>query len=164
MDSTAPKPRWKLKMPGAFTILFFLTVIAVMLTWVVPAGSYSKLQYTNNHLQVTSPTGSKETLPATQKTLDKLNVKIDINQFTSGAIAKPVSIPNTYQRLKQHPASLYSVFTSMVEGTMQAVDIMIFIFVLGGLIGVVKESGSFESGADGPNQKDEGARILPWSS
>ena len=43
MDSTAPKPRWKLKMPGAFTILFFLTVIAVMLTWVVPAGSYSKL-------------------------------------------------------------------------------------------------------------------------
>ena len=156
MDSTAPKPRWKLKMPGAFTILFFLTVIAVMLTWVVPAGSYSKLQYANNHLQVTSPTGSKETLPATQKTLDKLNVKIDINQFTSGAIAKPVSIPNTYQRLKQHPASLYSVFTSMVEGTMQAVDIMIFIFVLGGLIGVVKESGSFEAGLMALTKKTKG--------
>ena len=55
MDSTAApqKHRWRLKMPGAFTILFFLTVIAVMLTWVVPAGSYSKLQYANNHLQVT---------------------------------------------------------------------------------------------------------------
>lgn len=46
-------------MPGAFTILFFLTVIAVMLTWIVPAGSYSKLAYVNNHLQVTQPTGEK---------------------------------------------------------------------------------------------------------
>lgn len=89
MDSTATpqKHRWRLKMPGAFTILFFLTVIAVMLTWVVPAGSYSKLQYTNNHLQVTKPSGAKESLPATQATLDKLNVKIDIQQFKSGAIS-----------------------------------------------------------------------------
>ncbi|QLL70555.1 YfcC family protein [Lactobacillus sp. 3B(2020)] len=146
MDSTATpqKHRWRLKMPGAFTILFFLTVIAVMLTWVVPTGSYSKLQYTNNHLQVTKPSGAKESLPATQATLDKLNVKIDIQQFKSGAISKPVSIPNTYQRLKQHPASIYSIFTSMVNGTMQAVDIMIFIFVLGGtLCGIEEEAVAF---------------------
>ncbi len=158
MDSTATPQnhRWRLKMTGAFTILFFLTVIAVMLTWVVPAGSYSKLQYTNNHLQVTKPSGAKESLPATQATLDKLNVKIDIQQFKSGAISKPVSIPNTYQRLKQHPASIYSIFTSMVNGTMQAVDIMIFIFVLGGLIGVVKESGAFEAGLMALTKKTKG--------
>lgn len=150
------KKRWRLKMPGAFTILFFLTVVAVMLTWVVPAGSYAKLQYSGNKLEVTQPSGKVEKLPATQKTLDKLNVKIDIKQFTSGAISKPVSIPKTYQRLKQHPASIYSVFTSMVNGTMEAVDIMIFIFVLGGLIGVVKESGAFEAGLMALTKKTKG--------
>ena len=34
----------------------------------------------------------------------------------------------------------------MVKGTIEAVDIMVFILVLGGLIGVVQASGSFESG------------------
>ena len=32
MDSSNVKEKFKLKMPGAFTILFFLTVISVMLT------------------------------------------------------------------------------------------------------------------------------------
>lgn len=110
MDAAAKqkKKKFKLKMPGAFTILFFLTVISVMLTWCVPAGSYSKLQYTGGHLQETTSLGQKKNLPATQATLDKLHVKIDIKQFTSGAISKPVSIPNAYKRLKQHPAKLYT--------------------------------------------------------
>ena len=34
--ATPKKKKFKLKMPGAFTILFFLTVISVMLTWSFP--------------------------------------------------------------------------------------------------------------------------------
>ena len=34
----------------------------------------------------------------------------------------------------------------MVNGTIEAVDVMVFILVLGGLIGVVQTSGAFESG------------------
>lgn len=155
-----PKKKWKLKMPGAFTILFFLTVISVFLTWFVPAGSYSKLTYGHNELTVTQPSGKKTTMPATQSTLNKLNVQIDIDQFKSGAISKPVSIPRTYKRLKQHPAGFYSIFTNMVKGTMQAVDIMIFIFVLGGLIGVVKASGAFESGLESLTKNTKGKEFI----
>lgn len=162
MDAAVKKPKkkWHLKMPGAFTILFFLTVISVLLTWFVPAGSYSKLSYAHNELMVTQPSGKKTMLPATQASLKKLNVQIDIDQFKSGAISKPVSVPGTYKHLKQHPASLYSIFTSMVNGTMEAVDIMIFIFVLGGLIGVVKASGSFESGLAALTQKSKGKEFV----
>lgn len=85
-------------------------------------------------------------VPGTQQELDKMGVKIKIEQFKSGAINKPVSIPNTYERLKQHPAGPEQITSSMVEGTIEAVDIMVFILVLGGLIGVVQASGSFESG------------------
>lgn len=42
---TKKKKRFKLSMPGAFTILFILTVIAVIATWIIPAGAYSKLSY-----------------------------------------------------------------------------------------------------------------------
>lgn len=48
----------------------------------------------------------------------------------------------------------------MVNGTMQAVDIMIFIFVLGGLIGVVKASGAFESGLEALMKKSKGKEFI----
>ena len=160
-EATAEKRhRFKLKMPGAFTILFFLTVIAVMLTWIVPAGSYSKLAYVNDHLQVTQPTGEKISYPATQATLDKLHIQIDVDQFKSGAINKPISVPGTYKRLEQHPASVSDIFSSMVDGTIESVDIMIFILVLGGLIGVVKASGAFESGLAALSTKTKGKEFI----
>lgn len=156
------KKKFKLKMPGAFTILFILTVVSVILTWVIPAGSYAKLSYdSSDHcLQVVQPSGKKQLVPATQKQLDKMDVKIDIHQFTSGAINKPVSVPNTYRREKQHPAGISDVTTSMVNGTINAVDIMVFILVLGGLIGVVKASGAFESGLTALTKKTKGKEFL----
>ena len=33
------------KFPSAFSILFVILIIAVGLTWIIPAGSYSKLTY-----------------------------------------------------------------------------------------------------------------------
>lgn len=162
MSKTGKKKRFKLKMPGAFVILFILTIVAVMATWIVPAGSYSKLTYnqSNSQLVVTKPHGEVEKLPATQAELDKLGVKIKISQFKSGGITDAVSIPNTYERLKQRPASLGAVTGSMVNGTIEAVDIMVFIFVLGGLIGVVKASGAFESGLLALTKKTKGHEFL----
>ncbi|WP_416828227.1 YfcC family protein [Ectobacillus polymachus] len=157
-----PKKKFKLKMPGAFLILFVLTIVAVIATWAIPAGSYSKLSYdkSSSQLQITDPNGKVNSVPSTQEQLDKLGVKIDIKQFTSGGITKPVSIPNTYQRLEQKPAGLSAITNSMVRGTIEAVDIMVFIFVLGGLIGVVKESGAFESGLIALTKKTKGHEFL----
>ena len=48
----------------------------------------------------------------------------------------------------------------MVKGTIEAVDIMVFILVLGGLIGVVQASGSFESGLLALTQKTKGHEFM----
>ena len=99
----APKEKKKRKFsfPSAFTILFIVNIIAVICTWFVPAGQYSKLLYDadSGMLEMTSPTGEVSTLDATQEVLDELGVKISIDQFTSGAITKAVSIPGTYEGL-----------------------------------------------------------------
>ncbi|ANZ60461.1 YfcC family protein [Secundilactobacillus paracollinoides] len=162
MTGVKTKRHFKLKMPGAFVILFILTILAVAATWFIPAGSYSKLSYNkpSSELQIKKPGGQIEKVPATQHELDKLGVKINIKQFTSGGITDAISIPNTYQRLKQRPARIAAVPNSMVRGTIEAVDIMVFIFVLGGLIGVVKASGAFESGLIALTKKTKGHEFL----
>lgn len=145
-------------MPGAFTILFILTIIAVLATYIVPSGSYAKLQYDpeSSKLLLTDPSGKVSKKEASQKELDKIGVKIKVEEFTSGAISKPVSVPNTYKRLKQNPAKASDVTNSMVNGTIEAVDIMVFIMVLGGMIGVVRRSGAFESGLIALTKKTKG--------
>ncbi len=153
-----PRKKFKLDVPSAFTILFILTIVAVLATWFVPAGSYSKLKYEpdSSVLILTNPQGAVQELPAAQETLDNLGVKINVDQFTSGAIKKPISVPGTYESLEQQPKGVTDIFTSMVHGTIEAVDIMVFIFVLGGLIGVVNASGAFESGLLALTKKTKG--------
>ncbi|KHD44984.1 YfcC family protein [Streptococcus hongkongensis] len=151
-----------LRMPGAFTILFVLTIIAVIATHVIPSGSYAKLVYDSSteKLNITEPSGKVSKLEASQNSLDKIGVKINIKEFTSGAISKPISVPNTYKRLKSSPAGIGDITTSMVNGTIEAVDIMVFIMVLGGMIGVVRRSGAFESGLIALTKKTKGREFL----
>ena len=146
------------RMPGAFTILFILTIVSVIATYIVPSGSYAKLEYKPDAgaLVVTQPTGESEELEASQAQLDKMGVNISIDEFTSGAINKPISVPDTYERLPQNPAAPSDITTSMVNGTIEAVDIMVFIMILGGMISVVRRSGAFESGLLALTKKTKG--------
>ena len=142
------KKRFHLNFPSAFTILFFIMLLAIAATWVVPAGSYSKLSYNaaESVLEVTDPHGQVSQLPPTQDALNKIEINIEISQFTDGKITKPIAVPDTYERLEQSPKRLSDLTISMVQGIIEAVDIMVFIFILGGLIGVVNKTGAFNSG------------------
>jgi len=147
-----------LNFPSAFTILFFIMLLAIGATWLVPAGSYSKLSYNANEniLEVTDSRGDVSSLPPTQGSLDQINVYIALEQFTGGKITKPIAIPNTYEQLDQQPKTLMDLTISMVHGIIEAVDIMVFIFVLGGLIGVVNKTGAFNSGLLALSKKTKG--------
>lgn len=128
----------------------------------VPAGSYSKLKFdaSSSMLQVTTPQGEVSEVEATQDELDTLGVKINIEEFLNGSITKAVSIPGTYMGLPQNPMGISDVTISMVQGTIEGVDIIVFILVLGGLIGVVKASGAFESGLSALTKKTKGHEFM----
>lgn len=147
-SGNAGKAGRRFEMPGAFTVLFVVSIVAAVLTWVLPAGSYSKLQFNQDTkmLQITTPTGQVAEYEASQEILDDLGVNIDVQQFINGSITKPVSIPGTYQQLDQSPVGLGEIPAAMVNGTIEGVDVIVFILVLGGLIGVVRATGAFESG------------------
>ena len=148
--------------PSAFTILFVILIIAVGLTWVIPSGSYSKLTYNStDHAFVVKSYGQEDkTYPATEATLNDLNIKIKLSNFTEGVIKKPIAIPGTYQRIEQHYKGIMDIPKSMVEGTIEAVNVMVFIFVLGGMIGVINRTGAFNSGLMSLANRTKGNEFL----
>ena len=87
-----------------------------------------------------------QSYPATEQTLNQLNIKIQLSNFTNGIIKKPIAIPNTYQRIEQHEKGITDMIHAMVDGTIEVADIMIFIFILGGMIGVINKTGAFNAG------------------
>jgi uncharacterized ion transporter superfamily protein YfcC len=137
----------KLKFPTAQTILIIIAVIVMFLTWLIPAGKYDNLSYniTNNTFIKTSLDQSVE-LPATQETLNNLNIKIPIEKFTSGDIYKPISIPNTYQRLESKPQGFFALVQSPIKGIIEASDIIFLVLIIGGLIGIMNLTGAFDAG------------------
>lgn len=150
------------KFPSAFTILFIVLIIAVGLTWIIPAGSYSKLTYDkgDNSFIIHTYKQADQVLPATRDTLDKLNINIAVEQFTSGKIRKPIAIPGSYRRVEQNPKGIMDIAESMVNGTIEAADIMVFIFVLGGMIGVINRTGAFTAGLSALAERTKGREFM----
>ena len=160
--SNDKKKKRKLQFPTAFTVLFIVLILAAALTYTVPAGLYSKLEYDSeqNVFMVVDHEGNTSTLPATQETLDNLNIRMDIDKFTDGSIRKPIAIPDTYEPIAQSPQGLLPVIMSPVEGVMDTVDIMVFVLILGGIIGLVNKTGTFDAGIAALSKKTRGKEFL----
>ena len=137
----------KLKFPTAQTILFIIAGLVALLTWLVPAGKYDSLTFNKATKQlVRSNQEGTIDLPATQKTLDDLNIKIPIENFTNGGIYKPIGIPKTYKIQESRPQGLKAFFQSPIKGIIAAADVIFLVLIIGGLIGIMNLSGAFDAG------------------
>lgn len=156
------KEKKKWEFPSAFTVLFIVLVLAVILTYIVPAGLYERLSYdeTSDIFVITKQDGSTEDMPATQDTLDELNVTINMEKFLDGSINKPISIPDTYEEIEQHPQGFLDFIMSPVDGVMDTVDIMVFVLILGGIIGLINETGTFDAAIAALSRRTKGKEFV----
>ena len=142
----------KLSFPSCYTIMLIVLVLVMGLTYIVPSGKYATLSYNanSNLFTVTYPNGDTLDYDATQGTLNELGVKIDLEKFTDESIWKPVGIPGTYEYVEKEEKSIIKSFVELlnapIQGIYEGVDIMAFILVIGGLIGVVNHTGAFSAG------------------
>ena len=137
----------KLKFSTPHTILILIVGLVAILTWLIPAGKFDTLKFdkaSNTFSYINS--NKTSTLPATQKTLDNLKIKISIEKFTSGDIYKPISIPNTYNKLEAKPQGFLAFLKAPIQGLTQSADIILFVLILGGLIGIMNYTGAFDAG------------------
>ncbi|OEK08643.1 hypothetical protein A8C32_04120 [Flavivirga aquatica] len=137
----------KLKFPTAQTILLIIAALVALLTWLIPSGKYDSLSYNkseNTFFRIN--TKETTTLPATQETLNALNIKIPLEKFTNEDIRKPISIPNTYKELKPQKQGVLAYLKSPVKGIIESADIIFLVLIIGGLIGIMNQTGAFEAG------------------
>jgi uncharacterized ion transporter superfamily protein YfcC len=136
-----------IKFPTAQTILIVIALLVAILTWFIPAGKYDTLKYddSNNTFAVTN-TVETVSIPATQENLNQLKIQIPLEKFTSGAIYKPINIPNTYTQLEAKPQGFSDFVQAPIKGIIEASDIIFLVLIIGGLIGIMNHTGAFDAG------------------
>lgn len=152
----------KLGFPSAFTVLFIVLILAALLTYWVPAGSYDKLSFDTEAglFTITHPDGSAEEMPGEQGTLDQLGMKMNIEKFTDGSVYKPVAVPGTYQKVESNPQGWYNVLVAPIQGVYESIDIIMFVLVLGGIIGVINSTGAFDAGIAALSRATQGREYI----
>ena len=137
----------KFKFPSAQTVLIIICAVVAILTWLIPAGNYDTLLYNQvDHTFTVNETSGTKTLPATQASLDGLQIKIPIDKFTSLSISKPIAIPNTYKQVEAKPQGISDFIKSPIKGVIEASDIIFLVLIIGGLIGIMNLTGAFDAG------------------
>ncbi|MDU2202665.1 MAG: YfcC family protein, partial [Anaerococcus hydrogenalis] len=162
MSELNKKKKKEFKFPSAFTVLFIVLVLASILTFIVPAGSYDRLEYNKeeNEFLRTGVDGEEEKLPATQDVLDKLKITVPLKKFVNEDIKKPVAIPGTYHKLDQQPQGFFKVARAPIDGVADSIGIIVFVLILGGCIGILNKTGTFDAGIAALSKVTKGKEFL----
>lgn len=113
------------RFPTAYTILFLLVILMAVLTWLIPAGEYTR---TPNE-----------------------------------ALGSDVPVPGTYQQVEASPQNLFHVLMAPIAGfydpasyEANAIDVSLFVLIVGGFLGVVTATGAINTGVASAMRKLEG--------
>lgn len=133
--------------PSPYTVLMIVIALAAAATWLLPAGTFARVAWDEGTESFTLQTSeSAVTLAGTQATLDSLGVRIPLEKFTAGAIRRPVAVPGTYTPTEAAQQGLIEILQAPIRGLYDAIDVVLFVLVIGGFIEVFGRSGAFEAG------------------
>jgi uncharacterized ion transporter superfamily protein YfcC len=122
MAMAAAAPKKKFVFPSAFTILFILLILIALATWLVPAGSYD---YDSNGSPIP---GSYHSVPANPQKLLESALKGPINgMYGIQAGDGSVDVWNS--------GELFG-----------AIDVAMFVLIIGGFLGVTMKTGAINAG------------------
>src|SRR6478752_2370986 len=118
----------KRSFPTPLTVIMIVIILAAIATWFIPPGTYNRLTFDKDHFTLTTNAGNLS-LPATQKTLDSLDIKIALEKFQDGDIRKPVAVPGTYHSETKNAQGFTSIIEAPFKGMYDVVDIIFFILI-----------------------------------
>jgi uncharacterized ion transporter superfamily protein YfcC len=156
------KKKHKFTFPTAYTVILIVLLLVMVLTYLMPSGKYASLAYdsTNNAFTIVQPDGKESQEPASQETLEKYNIKIDVARFEDGSVYKPIAIPDTYQKLKKENTGFIGGVTTFlnapIQGLAESIDVITFVLILGGIVGVINQTGAFAAGIAALSKKLKG--------
>ena len=114
------KTKQKLRSPSAFTILFVVIAIMAALTWVIPSGLY-KTDKEGNRIAGSYQVVNKDRTVIEEKDGKKKEVN------------------------KHDRQGLWDIFTAPTKGMSDKLDVIVFVMVLGGFLGVTMKTGALDA-------------------
>ncbi|MGH2789677.1 MAG: YfcC family protein [Actinomycetota bacterium] len=131
-EKEVPKKGRRFTLPSAYTILFMLIVLAAIATWLVPAGTYDL---------------DKEgaPVPGTYREIDSNPQRILVD-----ALKAPI---NGLYGVENRKGNIDFYNTGTLFG---AIDVALFIIVIGGFLGVTMKTGAIQAGIGRLVQRLEG--------
>jgi uncharacterized ion transporter superfamily protein YfcC len=124
-QETAPPEKRRFTLPSAYTILFALIVLAAIATWLVPAGTYDL-------------TEDGEPIPGTYQEVESNPQRIIVDSVTA-----PI---NGLYGIEDETGNINYYNTGTLFG---AIDVALFIIVIGGFLGVTMKTGAIQAGIGG---------------
>lgn len=121
-------------LPHTYVILFFLIAAVAALTWVVPSG-----QFDRQELQIGEGYAATTVVPGTFQPIEKVSGGRDLRQ------------------------GLFDVLSAPARGIVHAADVIAFVLVIGGAIGIIIRTGAIDRGlhALAAALKSRGIFVIP---
>src|SRR5918995_1157271 len=131
-----PQKKSRFTLPSAYTILFALIVLAAIATWVIPAGTYNLNE-------------EGEPIPGTYHEVDAKPSRILVDSLTA-----PI---NGLYGIEDATGNINYYNSGSLFG---AIDIALFILVIGGFLGVTMKTGAIQAGIGSLVQRMAGRERL----
>jgi len=131
-----PEQQSRFTLPSAYTILFALIVVAAIATWIIPAGTYN-----------TNAAG--EPIPGTYHEVDAKPSRILVDSLTA-----PI---NGLYGIEDAKGNINYYNSGTLFG---AIDIALFILVIGGFLGITMKTGAIQAGIGTLVRRMEGRERL----
>ncbi len=131
----------KFKMPDSFTILFLIIVVVAILSWIVPSGEYVN-QCTNGQAVIETEDGA--ICPNSEAAAKDLTYAISNGSELDSSLYN-TDYEYVYQTKEQTKQGVWQVLNAPVNGFYDAIDIALFVLIIGGFINVVMRTGALDS-------------------
>lgn len=131
----------KFKMPDSFTILFLIIIVVAAFSWFVPSGSYVyKCQNNQDYLM----NGETVVCPNDEESAKEIALSIANEQEVDSSLYNE-NYTYEYQKTDAKYQGAWQVLNAPVNGFYDAIDIALFVLIIGGFINVVMKTGALDS-------------------
>lgn len=161
----------KKKMLSSYTILFLIIAAVAVLTWVVPAGEYSPVCTDNTYeyaeiadtgVCIDSEKYAAATVAEVSETEKSIleDIGVDQDLVIPYEISDQDNTIQEYNKVDTNGQGIWQVVNAPVNGFYEAVDIALFVLIIGGFIGIVMQTGALDAGIANLLEKFKGKEHL----
>lgn len=122
MTEKVKKVKKKLRSPSAFTVLFVVIAFMAALTWVIPSGQYDMKASPSDPEEMVRVPGSYKEIP--KEVIDGSGSEMTVTDSRQG---------------------LWDAFIAPIIGMKEKLDVIVFVLILGGFLGVTMKTGALDA-------------------